>query len=120
MPNIKATGFTALEVQKISKLSTEKLAKAVGCPLDWITFIAETTEKEVMFSNGEVVRDTVFLQVEWFDRGQEMKDLVAKILTDVIMELSRCDRAENEGIETIDIFFVDMEKTNYYENGTHF
>lgn len=115
MPNIKTIGFTSSEVQELSKQATPELAKIIGCPADWITFIAETAEKDVIFCNGEVVQDTIFMQVEWFDRGQETKTALAKILSDLTVKLRN-----DVQIEYVDILFVDMEKTNYYENGAHF
>lgn len=115
MPNIKTTGFMTAEVQMLSKMATEELAKAIDCPADWITFIAETTDRDVIFCNGDVVRDTIFMQVEWFDRGQEVKTLVAKILSDCTVKLR-----EDVQTDYVDILFIDMEKMNYYENGSHF
>ncbi|EQI28056.1 hypothetical protein QOS_2566, partial [Clostridioides difficile Y184] len=47
-----------------------------------------------------------------FDRGQEVQDIVARIITDSIRN--------NLDVESMDLAFTVFEKEKYYENGEHF
>lgn len=116
MPNIKVTGISVPEVKKMSLELSGSLSEAVDCPIDWLTFSIGATDGEI-FCNGEILNDTVFIHVEWFDRGIEAKNSVAKIITDYILE----NEINNfKHIETVDVIFVNLEKSDYYENGEHF
>lgn len=53
-----------------------------------------------------------FCRGSLIDRGQEVQDTVAKIITDNIRE--------NLNIESMDLAFTVFEKEKYYENGEHF
>ncbi|HBG1558843.1 DUF1904 family protein [Clostridioides difficile] len=53
-----------------------------------------------------------FVEVAWFDRGQEVQDIVARIITDSIRN--------NLDVESMDLAFTVFEKEKYYENGEHF
>ncbi len=117
MPNIR---FTCLEISKVKDLSktiTLPLAEVIGCPNDWITFSADRMGDGYLFCEGEVVKDSVFAYVEWFDRGEHVKDAVAKIITDAVMDTKR---DASETIETVTVVFTHIDKDNYYENGVHY
>ncbi len=109
MPNIKVSGVAVNHVQALSKELSIGLSKTIDCPEDWITFMYGN---ECVFSSGEVLQDTIFVYVDWFDRGQEVKDRVAIILSDALMQL--------EKIVTVNVIFNDMKKTDFFENGNHY
>ncbi len=113
MPHIDINGLNKEQVRGLSAEISADLSKVIDCPPDWITFSVSSE----IFSNGSLVNDTVIIHVEWFDRGREVKDMVVKILTDAVLQSTRAEFAE---IETVDIIFVDLDKSNYYENGEHF
>ncbi len=116
MPNIKFSGVDAPTVQTLSHELSKSLSKTIGCPEDWITFIAGESAGKI-FCNGEVLTDTIFAYVSWFDRGQEVKNQVAKVITKSILT---SDKAELATIETVNVVFIDMKKSDYFENGEHF
>lgn len=107
MPNIKISGLETAKVRELSKKLTADLAKAIDCPADWLTFSVGGD----VFCCGEPATDTVFVHVEWFDRGGTTKDVVAKLINAAIL---------GGEISTVDIIFVDLKKSDYFENGEHF
>ncbi len=114
MPHIKFEGLKKESVKRISQSLGSELAKVMDCPQDWISFFFVET---AIFCCGEEAKDTVFIHVEWFDRGSEIKSAVSKIITDEILQSGK---AEFHGIETVDVIFVDMKKSDFFENGEHF
>ncbi len=117
MPIIKVSGLDIPRVKTLSAEITDDLAKAIDCPTDWITFTVGALGDGNIFCMGELVKDTVYVHVEWFDRGAETKTAVAKIITDAVLQTKRIKSTK---IETVDVIFVNLEKSDYYENGEHF
>ena len=109
MPQIKVRGINENEICKISENMKDKLVEAVKCPRDY--FEIECI-KSVAIRNGKIAEVYPFVEVAWFDRGQEVQDTVAKIITDSIRD--------GLNIENMDLAFTVFEKEKYYENGEHF
>ena len=72
--------------------------------------LREIVKEKILILDGADVYP--FVEVAWFDRGQEVQDMVAKIITDNIRE--------NLNVESMDLAFTVFEKEKYYENGEHF
>lgn len=53
----------------------------------------------------------VFVDVLWFDRGQEIQDNVAKDITEYMKKI---------GYKEITVIFHSLQKHSYYENGEHY
>ncbi|OOB80536.1 MAG: hypothetical protein BEN19_04375 [Epulopiscium sp. Nuni2H_MBin003] len=117
MPHIRVTGLDIPKVKALSAELTESLSQVIKCPADWITFSIGALGDGDIFCNGNLLKDTVYVTVEWFDRGKNAKNLVAKILTEGIL---KAKSFEFDEINSVDVIFVDIEKENYYENGKHF
>jgi hypothetical protein len=109
MPQIKIRGIHENEICKISDKMIDELVDAVKCPRD--NFEIECI-KSVAIREGKIADVYPFVEVAWFDRGQEVQDIVAKIITDSIRN--------NLEIESMDLAFTVFEKEKYYENGEHF
>ena len=109
MPQIKVRGINENEICKISENMIDKLVEAVKCPRDY--FEIECI-KSVAIRKGKIAEVYPFVAVAWFDRGQEVQDTVAKIITDSIRD--------GLNIENMDLAFTVFEKEKYYENGEHF
>lgn len=107
MPMLKFRGITKEEVRSESKILVDKLAKIVECPRDYFTL--EMIDSTYIF-DGEVVEQPSIIEVSWFDRGQEVQNVVASIIT----EHFRKDR------EYLEVFFNKLNTSDYYENGEHF
>ena len=109
MPQIKIRGINENDICKISEKMINDLVEAVKCPRDYfeIEFI-----KSVAIRDGKIADVYHFVEVAWFDRGQEVQDIVARIITDSIRN--------NLDVESMDLAFTVFEKEKYYENGEHF
>lgn len=107
MPMLKFRGIEKSEVIKESKVLVDKLAEVINCPRDYFTL--ELSNSEYIF-DGETSLAPSIIEVSWFDRGQEVQDKVAKIITDFF----KGDR------EYLEVFFNRLEEKAYYENGEHF
>jgi len=109
MPQIKIRGIHENDICKISEKMIYELVEAVKCPRDY--FEIECI-KSVAIRNGQLAEVYPFVEVAWFDRGQEVQDIVANIITDSIRN--------NLDVESMDLAFTVFEKEKYYENGAHF
>ncbi|MCY6372696.1 DUF1904 domain-containing protein [Clostridium ganghwense] len=108
MPQIKVRGMKVENVCKISKELIDELEKIIGCPRDYLTI---EHMNSIFIMDGEKVEGYPFIEVAWFDRGQEIQDEVAKVITKYV---------QSQGYEGVDIMFTVFEKHRYYENGEHF
>lgn len=103
--------FRAIESKKIVSISRDlidELQLLIGCPRDY--FALEAIES-VFIKDGKVVSGYPIVEVSWFDRGQEVQDNVAKIITNYVYSM---------GYDDADIIFIPLEECKYYENGEHF
>ncbi|TGE33528.1 DUF1904 domain-containing protein [Desulfosporosinus sp. Sb-LF] len=108
MPQIKIRGIETEKIRKLSKPLIDELAMLTQSPRDYFTL-------EVIHStfvmDGEVVRGYPFVEIAWFDRGQEIQDQVAQVISRLINEA---------GYPNVDIIFTILEEARYYENGQHY
>lgn len=107
MPQFIIKGMKTEEVQKISKEMVDELELIIGCPRDY--FRIECVESSLI-NDGKKVSGDPLVQVNWFDRGQEIQDKVAACVARNI---------HKAGYEQSEIFFIVLERNKYYENGKH-
>ena len=81
MPQIKIRGINENDICKISEKMINDLVEAVKCPRDY--FEIECI-KSVAIRDGKIADVYPFVEVVWFDRGKEVQDIVARIITDSI------------------------------------
>ena len=108
MPQIKVRGISPEKLCELSKDLIDELVEVVECPRDY--FELEYIQS-IAIREGNIEAAYPFIEVAWFDRGQEVQDDVAKIITKHVLSL---------GIPSLDLAFTTFEKRNYYENGVHF
>jgi len=108
MPRLKITGLELEKVKEISKGMVDDLQQIIDCPRDY--FVLELTNSNFVM-DGEVVQTYPFVEVAWFDRGQEIQDKAAKAITKHI---------HGAGCPNVDVIFTVLEENKYYENGEHF
>ncbi len=105
MPQIKIRGIETEIIRKLSTQLIDELAILTQSPRDYFTL-------EVIHStfvmDGEVVPGYPFVEIAWFDRGQETQNQVAQAISRLLKE---------GGCPNVDIMFTILEKSNYYENG---
>lgn len=103
--------FKAIEVTKVCKISKElidELQELIQCPRDYFTI---EVDQSVYIKDGYIVEGSPVVEVAWFDRGQQIQDKAAKIITKYI---------NSAGYPNVDVIFFSLDESRYYENGEHF
>ena len=108
MPQVRMKGVTAEQVIELAPKLSARMAEITECPSDWVEI--EYLPSKVV-SGGMLKLGAPFVEVYWFDRGQEQSDAVAKAITEEFQAI---------GIENVDVAFLLYKKELYYENGVHF
>lgn len=105
MPQIKIRGIETEIIRRQSKQLIDELALLTQSPRDYFTL-------EVIHStfvlDGDVVPGYPFVEIAWFDRGQDIQDQVAQAIGRLLNE---------GGCPSVDIMFTILEKSSYYEIG---
>lgn len=108
MPHIKIFGLEKAKVKVLSADLTEKLAQAIGCPQDWIYF--SCLGDGDIFASGKPLKDRVFVEIQWFDRGLSVKQNIVNILTDGILQ----DKGKLSKIQSVNFVFVTTSDGDFY------
>lgn len=108
MPIIKIKAISQNDICKISKTMVDDLQNATQIPREHFTLELPTS---IYILDGLVVNGPPMVEVFWFDRGQELQDEVAEILTRHI---------QSAGFPDVDVIFTILDRNRYYENGEHF
>lgn len=108
MPKVRINGVTPEQVVALAPILSQKLVEITECPIEYIE-IEYIPSKVVINENLEL--GVAFVEIYWFDRGQEQSDALAKAYTEVF---------QKNGIENVDIAYMLYSKSLYYENGQHF
>jgi hypothetical protein len=108
MPQLIFKGISVDQVKKISTPLVRELADLCHCETDNFTF--EIMQSIFVFNENEV-QGFPFIEVKWFDRGQEIQDQFADIITKHIHSL---------GIAEIEVAFSVFLESAYYYNGKNF
>jgi len=109
MPHIRIRATSEENVGKLSKELTPILAKETETPENYFTYEYVHTS---FYSEGSKNPGDVFVEVLWFDRGQNIQDKVAGVITKAVHDL--------HGPGDIVVVFTPLAKECYYENGQHF
>ena len=108
MPMLK---FKAIEIEsvcKISKKLVDELQELIQCPRDYFSL---TVDRAIYVKDGGIVKGDPVVEVSWFDRGQDIQDKAAKIITKYVNSVK---------YPNVDVIFFALDKSKYYENGQHF
>lgn len=108
MPQLKISGVEVNDICKISVGIVKEMQELLQCPKEYFTLQCVNS---TYIMDGKVVKESPTVEIAWFDRGQEVQDTMAKIITKYINEA---------GHENVDVIFSVLEKEKYYENGQHF
>ena len=108
MPMLKIKGIGVANICKISKELIDELQELLQCPRDYFSL---SVEQAVYIRDGEIVDGDPVVEVSWFDRGQEVQDKAAEIVTKCINSF---------GYTSVDVIFMVFDENRYYENGEHF
>ncbi|MFL6563287.1 MAG: DUF1904 family protein [Bacillus sp. (in: firmicutes)] len=108
MPHLFIRGVTVDQVKTISTLLVQDLADLCACGTD--NFTLEIVNSTYVYDGHEVTCHPL-IEVKWFDRGQEIQDQFAKIVTKHIQALE---------IPEIEVAFSTFQEFAYYLNGKSF
>lgn len=109
MPHIRIRSLSESAVASLSRDLPKTLAPLMKTTEDNFTVELIGTR---FFSQGVVVDGDPMIEVQWFDRGQEIQDACAAEITFLVRPHTKS--------EFIAVVFTSLPKTAYYENGTHF
>lgn len=108
MPQLIFKGISVNQVKSISSDLVSELAKLCECDDD--NFTLEVPQSIFIFNEREV-SSFPFIEVKWFDRGQDIQDQFANIITKHIHLLD---------IPEVEVAFTVFLENAYYSNGKHF
>lgn len=111
MPHLR---FRAVDFDAVKALSTElvdALQPVMACPRE--DFTLEHIPASFIF-DGEVSDAYPFVEVLWFDRGQETQDQVAALITASVR------KALDNNEQDVAVIFTALSATAYYDNGQHY
>ncbi|RXT07244.1 DUF1904 family protein [Ammoniphilus sp. CFH 90114] len=106
MPLLVVRGIKPEQMMVISESLIEDLAVICECELD--NFTIECLHTTAVFS-GKIVESFPFIEVSWFERGQETRDRFARTVANHVQSL---------GIKEIEIAFNTYREDSYYVNGS--
>ena len=98
MPALRLKSIDANKALAISKELVNELQELLQCPRNY--FSIELGQSSFIF-DGEFVEGPQMVDVLWFNRGQEIQDKVAKIITKYIKSV---------GYENVDVIFHALEE----------
>jgi len=108
MPHLVIRGITVDQVKTISTPLVQELAALCTCGID--NFTLEVLHSTFVFDQKEVP-GYPFIEVKWFERGQEIRDQFAQIVTKQVLSL---------GIPEVEVAFTVFSESSYYANGKSF
>lgn len=108
MPQLILRGVDTKQILPISTELLDDLQRIIGCPKGDLTLECLPS---TFIADGQLTLGYPFVEIAWFDRGQEIQDQVAMSVTKAI---------QKAGYKNVDIMFTTLAKSRYYENGHHF
>jgi hypothetical protein len=108
MPHLFIRGVSVDQVKTISTSLVQELAVLCACGTD--NFTLEIVNSTYVYDGHEVPCHPL-IEVKWFDRGQEIQDQFAKIITKRIQALE---------ISEVEVAFSSFQESAYYLNGKSF
>lgn len=110
MPHFRLRAVEPQVVQNLSKTLIDDLEAIMKSPREDFTFeyIYAT-----FFHEGEVNQAYPFVEVLWFDRGQESQDFIANVITQRVRELISPDI-------DVAVIFTALNPNQYYDNAQHY
>lgn len=108
MPHLIIRGISPESIRTISKGLVSDIASLCQCPPDHI--MLECLPSTALF-DGVQVPSFPFIEVNWFDRGEEVQDEVARSIDRYFRSL---------GITESEVAFRIYEPNRYYANGVSF
>lgn len=106
MPHLLFRGVPSERLQSVSLPLATELAIICKCGTDNFTMSCLHTTS--VFGSQEDVDNFAFIEVGWFDRGQQVRNHFAQAVTKYVSQL---------GLSEIEIVFHAYREDSYYING---
>ncbi|MBD0788373.1 DUF1904 domain-containing protein [Vibrio sp. Y2-5] len=110
MPHFRFRAVEPQTVQNLSKPLTDSLQSLMNSPREDFTFEYIYT---TFYAEGEVSAAYPFVEILWFDRGQEVQDKVAAIVTEQVKGIVGQD-------SDVAVIFTALSPVGYYDNAQHY
>jgi phenylpyruvate tautomerase PptA (4-oxalocrotonate tautomerase family) len=110
MPHIRCRGIEREKVVEFSEHLVEQLAELTKSPAAHFTIEYIPAEFIATRFGGHAYP---FIELFWFDRGQNMQDAAAQLITSVV-------KAALGDVVDVAVVVNPIERTNYYDNGQHY
>ncbi|WP_281890014.1 DUF1904 family protein [Paenibacillus sp. YYML68] len=108
MPALIVRGISPEAMRTISTPLVEELASICSCGTDNFTIECLTTTGVF---GGELVPSFPFIEVTWFERGQDVRDRFAAAIHQQLQSI---------GIEEAELAFIVYAESSYYINDKRF
>lgn len=108
MPHLRVRGMKEEELVEISKDLLDELVRIIEVPRDHFTI--EHVQSTFIYDGKKDSNRYPFVDLMWFDRDHLM-DEVAKAITRMIKRFD---------YEDVAVYFTNLDKHRYFENGEHF
>lgn len=110
MPHFRFRAVETQTVKSLSKTLIDDLEELMKSPRADFTFEFVHTD---FYHEGAVNSAYPFVEILWFDRGQETKDQVAAIVTKQVRSSVGSD-------VDVAVIFTELKPKNYYDNAEHY
>ncbi len=110
MPHLR---FRGIEREPLARLSGElvaQLSELTGAPVAHFTL--ERVQSEFIIA-GETTPGYPFVELLWFDRGQEVQDAAARLITSAV-------KAQLGEAQDVAVVVLPLTRSGYYDNGQHY
>ncbi|WP_024872866.1 DUF1904 family protein [Tolumonas lignilytica] len=110
MPHIRCRGMQRETVAAMSETLVEQLANLTSTPTAHFTVEYIPAEFIATRFGGQAYP---FIELFWFDRGQEVQNAAAQLITTIVKQVSGHD---------VDVAVVvqPLARSGYYDNGQHY
>ena len=110
MPHLRFRGIEREALMQLSGPLVEQLSALTGAPVAHFTI--ERVQTEFIIS-GEAVAGYPFVELMWFDRGQEVQDAAARLITSAV-------KAQLGEAQDVAVVVLPLTRSGYYDNGQHY
>ncbi len=110
MPHFRFRTVDPQAVQSLSKTLIDDFEALMKSPREDFTFEYIHTE---FYHEGKATAAYPFVEVLWFDRGQDIQDQVANTITERVRQVLNQD-------VNIAVIFHALSPNQYYDNGQHY
>jgi hypothetical protein len=108
MPHLIIRGVSVNQIKSISVSLVRELARICDCGTD--NFTLEIPNSTYVLEGNEATCYPL-IEVRWFERGKEIRDMFAQQVNDHIMSL---------GFQEVELVFSSYSEAVYYINGKSF